>query len=219
MRPHPAIVRELTRDVLLPYIAHALVCAPTSRGDALSRPRKHPLERRPDLNFLENVVFPFSNPELRWCMTSEEMVPTDPWLFTLLGSRSYIVFGIIVVVDRVAITTEGAQLLYSSSIDHAAWLPKGAIDKVVLLFNLPISLAHFSQRDVPGLLMRLARDGVPALCEVVTSSQVIAISTFKLDLPSTTFGSGKPDYQNWIETWQPDFHRYLFKCWERTAGA
>ena len=68
---------DLTRDVMLSVIAHLLVCGPTSRRDAFLLSQRHPL--------VDTAVSrPLTEADLRWCMTQTEIVPLDPWLFSLL---------------------------------------------------------------------------------------------------------------------------------------
>jgi molecular chaperone HtpG len=88
-------VDELARDVLLSFIAHALVCGPTSQADAISGGRRHPLSLGLFLRYDERRVrrSPFTRGLLRWCTTSKGMVPIDPWLYTLLKAESCLVYG------------------------------------------------------------------------------------------------------------------------------
>ena len=85
---------ELERDVLFSFIAHALVCGPTSQIGALSDSQGHPLRLGPFFPDHERhaieTLFAYG---LRWCATPNEMVPPDPWLYTLLNSESCLVYG------------------------------------------------------------------------------------------------------------------------------
>lgn len=92
-------VDDLVRDVSLSFIAHALVCGPKSPEEALSTLREHPLKFEQCSYYKEGPGIPtdrnapFAKGLLRWCTTSEAMVPVDPWLFTLLSADSCLVYG------------------------------------------------------------------------------------------------------------------------------
>lgn len=90
-----SFIDELACDVLLSFIAHALVCGPTSPEEALSMSCRHPLQLVPVCwhNRDDLPRSPFSKSRLRWCVTSTGMVPADPWLYTLLYSDSCLVYG------------------------------------------------------------------------------------------------------------------------------
>ena len=85
---------ELSRDVMLSFIAHALVCGPRSRSESLSVQNGHPL--RPDqfsgfgyaMDLQDHEDSPLAMGRLRWCSTSSHVVPADPWLYSLLGAES-----------------------------------------------------------------------------------------------------------------------------------
>jgi hypothetical protein len=94
-------ITELSRDVTLSFIAHALVCGPEARKDALYSNHWHPLslkqfsiirERELSDGFVNN--FQLSDGLLRWCTTPTEIVPADPWLYSLLGAGYCFVWGI-----------------------------------------------------------------------------------------------------------------------------
>ncbi len=91
-------VDELARDVLLSFIAHALVCGPMSQTEALSMQRGHPLRPGIVSEYTGRLqTTPFANGLLRWCSTSVGMVPTDPWLYTLLNSGACLLYGTLAV--------------------------------------------------------------------------------------------------------------------------
>lgn len=91
-------INELTREVILSFIAHALVCGPTSRSEAFAsrlghplRPSSRRLNRYTEYNFTLSVL----EMPLAWCVTSREMIPADPWLYSLLNADKCIVFGVL----------------------------------------------------------------------------------------------------------------------------
>jgi hypothetical protein len=90
---------ELERDVILSYIAFTLICGPVSQMEALSTFDNFPLI---DHAFYYRPV-PFSEKKIkasndgqpyRWYVISEGIVLRDQWLYTLLGSRHCIIFGV-----------------------------------------------------------------------------------------------------------------------------
>lgn len=87
-------IGELCRDTTLSFIAHALICGPRCFSEALSLEGGHPLRSRPiSRYYLNSSSDPFSEGLLRWCITSEELVPADAYLFDLLQAQSCLVFG------------------------------------------------------------------------------------------------------------------------------
>jgi hypothetical protein len=104
-------IEELTRDVMLSFIAHMLVCGPMSRKEALSVNYQHPLQWNPlSVNYQHPLQWnplyvtlyhdgfdepsPFAHGLLRYCVASTEMVPADPWLYSLLNTKLCIVYGL-----------------------------------------------------------------------------------------------------------------------------
>ena len=86
-------IAELYRDVTLSFIAHALVCSPTSRSVAhasIKYFKPHPL-----VMYDIDGDRAFCNSLLRWCSFPEYVIPTDPWLYSLLRTDSCLVFGAI----------------------------------------------------------------------------------------------------------------------------
>ncbi len=88
---------ELSRDVTLSFIAHALVCGPTSRTEALlpeKRIKPYPLV------MYRHGEEAFFNSLLRWCASSQAVIPADPWLYRLLQTDCCFVFGEISFIYR-----------------------------------------------------------------------------------------------------------------------
>ncbi|MGZ4995924.1 MAG: hypothetical protein ACXV79_17370 [Methylobacter sp.] len=92
-------IAELSRDVTLSFIAHALVCGPISRVEAhvlgnLSNP--YPLimhEGRGKKGYFDMFALGSHESLLRWCSSSRTIVPADPWLYSLMYTDSCLVFG------------------------------------------------------------------------------------------------------------------------------
>lgn len=85
---------ELERDTLLSFLAHALICGPTTQLEAISMHGLHPLCPQP-ISKYSGADAPFTNGLLRWCATRDGMVPVDPWLFAQLHSSSCLIYGAI----------------------------------------------------------------------------------------------------------------------------
>ncbi|MEI6848051.1 MAG: hypothetical protein WCK32_08505 [Chlorobiaceae bacterium] len=84
-------INELVRDVILSFIAHALICGPKSYAEALSLRYLHPLlenQFKFRIGYGESFIS-----DLKWCFTSDLFIPIDPWLYSLLNTESYCVFG------------------------------------------------------------------------------------------------------------------------------
>lgn len=84
-------IAELSRDVTLSFIAHALVCGPTSRAESHMPGRQ--LKPHPLVLHQEEGENGFLNSLLRWCSSSRAVIPADPWLYSLLQTNTCLVFG------------------------------------------------------------------------------------------------------------------------------
>jgi len=85
-------IGDLVKDVVTDFIAYNLVCGPESQADALTYENKYPLCVLKKLFYRNNNI---GSPIQYICATATEMVPADPWLYTLLSSESYISCGVI----------------------------------------------------------------------------------------------------------------------------
>jgi len=86
-------INELWRDVILSFIAHALICGPTSRSEAHlpeNQATSYPLQ----VNELKESEGLFSD-KFRWCSTSHAFIPIDAWLYSLLESSVCFVSGLV----------------------------------------------------------------------------------------------------------------------------
>lgn len=84
-------IDELSRDVTLSFIAHALVCCPTSRAESHMPGRQ--LKPHPLVLHQEEGENGFRNSLLRWCSSFNAVIPADPWLYSLLQTNTCFVFG------------------------------------------------------------------------------------------------------------------------------
>lgn len=75
-------INELSRDVMLSFIAHSLVCVPENQIEFNKQ-----MHLSYPLVILDNSV---DNSLLRWCSTSDATVPMDSWLYTLLKTNTCI---------------------------------------------------------------------------------------------------------------------------------
>ncbi len=99
-----SFIDALARDITLSFIAYALVCGPTSCVEAMSLlVRRHPLVMEPIIKQSNhNDYYPvFAMSFLKWCATSNEMVPADAYLYSLLKKESCLVFGALFFHPRV----------------------------------------------------------------------------------------------------------------------
>ena len=209
-------VNELTRDVTLSFIAHALVCGPDTRKNACYSNSRHPLSLKQFSNFREGDISDSSRNDsllsgglLRWCTTPSEIVPADPWLYSLLRVDSCFVWGI-----------------FDLDLDHGAsrnFPPEAMAQTMVLdcaVLNWDVGFeSHGSSRTERAervalfpsrILTELARNGVAALGHKLDSSQVVvSIGT------DFQFGADRPD---WMYRRQPDMVKGS-KIWQKTNKA
>lgn len=161
-------VDELVRDVSLSFIAHALVCGPKSTAEALSPHRGHPLKLQQvskyDAQFdIKTSEFqsPFAKGLLRWCATSEAMIPADPWLYTLLGSDSCLVYGTLGQILSHFAAPVPAELLQQARAAGFAILPwHGYLAINSAAGNTGAENVGAWSRRIFGMMVR---DGVPCL--------------------------------------------------------
>ncbi len=82
---------ELSRDVILSFIAHALICGPTSRAEAhiLAKQSKlHPLVKYEKVG--KEALF---DSPLIWCSSSRAVIPYEPWLYMQLIEKGCFIIG------------------------------------------------------------------------------------------------------------------------------
>ncbi|MCA9279795.1 MAG: ATP-binding protein [Phycisphaeraceae bacterium] len=94
-------IDDLARDVIMSFIAHALVCGPRSQYESMVNARRHPLS----LHLLmgskhsESSVRKYLRPPgfyyglNRWVCTESDFIPTDPWLWNQLKKPTCLVIG------------------------------------------------------------------------------------------------------------------------------
>jgi molecular chaperone HtpG len=88
-------IGELTRDVVLSFIAFTLVCGPASIEQALANDCLHPLQIDSRQAQHDLGKDPMQSTLLRWCATNNAFIPADPWLYSLLSAKKCFVFGTI----------------------------------------------------------------------------------------------------------------------------
>jgi molecular chaperone HtpG len=195
-------LNELARDVLLSFIAHALVCGPTSQSEALSGKRRHPLTIGLVLRYDEQRArrSPFQRGLLRWCSTSKEMVPTDPWLYRLLKSETCLVYG--------SLSFDSASSRLSSSAMPSLLERAGATSQAVLPWFGRMQTYSNNRKGrrvkvrfwLEHILGVLAREGIRALGPM-TACHVICESP-KYPFNASTQGKlleGSPEPISWKE--------------------
>ena len=155
---------ELSRDVTLSFIAHALVCGPTSRTEALlpeKRIKPYPLV------MYQHGEEAFFNSLLRWCASSQAMIPADPWLYRLLQTDRCFVFG---EISFISPPIGGFQDFIISNISYER--------QAFMLWNGEIKIdAGEEQIDLVRRLgvyfPELAEDGLQVLEQNVTDVQIL----------------------------------------------
>ena len=163
-------IDELVRDVMLSFIAHGLVCGPTSPEEALRSDRRYPLQRAHSV--YRKPEGTFSDGNLRWCTTSTHMVPVDPWLYSLLKAGSCLVFG--VLVTPTLYRTCGPKSLNANVL-----LQYLGANNCAAMQWLTVMESHGTGKyaDWPSrILAELALQGVSALDHVVQASRVLVSS-------------------------------------------
>jgi len=183
-------IKELARDVTLSFIAHTLVCGPTSRADAFSLQTNHPLrlKQHGDIRYREDrFELRLVEKPLDWCVTPTEMIPADPWLYTLLDTDSCVVFGVLShrtyslnkfladeesLVAQEIIKADGAIFSYHGIISH-----EDDDDKI---FDEPNTVSTLSTK----LLLALANQGVTNLESEVMGCRILVSSGKEFNLES-----------------------------------
>lgn len=85
---------ELAKDVILSFIANALVCGPMSFDEAIAKQHSFPLAASSYIKVCDDKLA-ISGRRLSWCVTRTEFVPADLWLYSLLNARACFVAGTI----------------------------------------------------------------------------------------------------------------------------
>ncbi|NTW54651.1 MAG: hypothetical protein HGB15_07815 [Chlorobaculum sp.] len=151
-------VNELARDVLFSYIAHALICGPTSQKDALLENNRFPLKPYPVYNVSSKSYDEalFDKGLLRWCATSVEMVPADQWLFILLKSKSCFLYG-----------SERSEKYHDADTDFAL------IDLIIRNSNnhaiLPLNLMIYPDSDKPTIRIHQNRQTIARVLDKIVN--------------------------------------------------
>jgi len=166
-------VNELVRDVALSFIAHALVCGPISPDEALAQRGKHPLSNISSLSDLldreglENC--------LAWCTTTEQMVPLDSWLYSLLNVGSLVVQGTIVPGNFAS--EAGVRVQVSSEILKPGLAALIAHDAYVIARIAGVSESREPVYPPELILERLARYGIAPLKRNFEACRVLVSAT------------------------------------------
>jgi Molecular chaperone, HSP90 family len=158
-------IGDLARETTLSFIAHALVCGPASRAEALAFDSGHPLRDDQTSSFHSNA--PFSSGSLRWCATSVELVPADAWLYSLLNTQSCFVYGIVSVKSYTPPPIALAMPSLISQVRSAALSWHGSI--LASSDNSTQKLINIATQS----LSQLVNKGVPALGHKLEGSRVV----------------------------------------------
>lgn len=207
-------IDELVRDVTLSFIAYALVRGPASALEARSSRNRSPLQLHPFSTYDDpSRGGPFSHGRLRWCATAAEMVPADPWLYSLLNAGSCVVCG---------------ALRHSHSYEELGIDSSSITEPVNVPTTAGVSILRWDGRIVDGgdsqtthtrvsgfqakILAELAHQGVLACGHDVEASQVLISVDRKFE-----YGFASTRVPNYFKhLGQSDYSRSQF---EATKGA
>ena len=168
---------DLVRDVLVSFIAHAIVCGPTA-----------PLSRHPKGHDCRYPLAPsrFSEYErtqgkssnwlsrglLRWCATDSECVPADPWLYSLLKNRSCLVYG---VLDSNNPGSNGfMRIVFKEAFDSISLSWDGVLSHITGLNSAGTGASKF--------LKHLCKSGVTALGHNILGVRVLVSAKSNVEL-------------------------------------
>ena len=156
---------ELSRDVTLSFIAHALVCGPTSRTETLLSEKK--IKPYPLVMYRDGSEEAFFNSLLRWCASSQAVIPADPWLYGLLQTDYCFVFG---EISFIYPPKDGWQDFIISNISHEK--------QSIMMWNGEIRVDNWEDqislvRRLGDFFPELAENGLQILDQNVTDMQVL----------------------------------------------
>lgn len=212
-------IDELARDVTFSFIAHALVCGPKAREGSFSAQGRHPLSLEQFSTYDSRTPkSPLSAGLLRWIMTPSEMVPADPWLYSLLRTESCFVLG---VFD---LDLEKGEL---RNIPPVAFEQTAAMSCAMVHWHGKLEL-HGSSRSeraakssgIPAnILTELAQEGIAALGHELESSKVVVSARadfwFVRDTPRSRPRrplSGEEEPEIWRRTNDADAERPRYEA-------
>ncbi len=181
-------IDKLTRDVILSFIAHALVCGPTSCGDAISNIKRHPLSQKleipdvliePSFPYTSNLdSFFFSEGLLRCCATSCVFVPADPWLYSLLKTEKCLVYGVISIHELKNISADSVFI----NKELGDFTKTACTNWSCLIKIFDDEDMNMAEQLVPTWFNNFPRCGFSALGHEVQASNVLLSSSYELDL-------------------------------------
>lgn len=170
-QPVAPFIRDLRRDVMLSFIAHALVCGPLSFREALSNRPAHPLRKSTLSSLTRHETTRFSEGRLRWCSSHNEVVPADEWLYSLLTTKKCVVYGVV--------SPKEPAPPFDASVAAAFQAESAKEDLAVLPWH------HVVSRDKTGksihlpaeMLQEIIFRGVSALGHIVEAAKVLVSAT------------------------------------------
>lgn len=208
-------INGLIRDVVLSFIANVLVCGPESLEEAICKQRTFPLAQH-NCTRLEEEPLEISGSRLSYCFTHAGLVPSDPWLYSLLEVTSYMVIG-------------------SISDDYSGFDP--SISKTIIEQIEPSGFAVFIDHNIIShsedddkllersddvsvlseqFLDEVMRNGISDLGCSVEESNVAVSSTYEFSSCFAIFSKSKPDADTADHIWnqlEPSIaDRYYFEA-------
>ena len=166
---------ELVRDVILSFIANALVCGPESPDDAIRDQHAFPLAFE-NCTKLEDNDLAISSSKLSWCFTSTGFVAADCWLYSLLNVTSCIAIGSI-AEERIKFEQATIRDIMDKvqCLDSAIFVDHNSISHIEdndKLLDLSDDVSILSEQ----LLDEISFNGVPDLGHSVENSSIIVSS-------------------------------------------
>lgn len=170
---------ELAKDVILSFIANALVCGPMSFDEAIANQHSFPLATK-NYTKIEDDKLEISGRQLSWCVTRSEMVPADPWLYSLLNVKSCFVAGTISDdLMQLGATTNEIISRHAKHEDVAVYIDHNTISHAEDDERLPEESDAFSLL-AEQMFSELFKNGIECLGNHVEYARIIVSSSFEV---------------------------------------
>ncbi len=182
---------DLMRDVIFSVIAHALVCGPNTRLDALANQKRHPLTTITDIELSDDTDWskPIHESSLVWGSNSSSFVLLDPWLNSLLNSEFCLLLGKVKDIPR----SFGATRKHDAV--SAFGEPVLEIDTLVLILDVTVipsnedSFFEDVAESSAQLFSSLAGSGLPLVLGPIVASKLICSQNHEPNLEHYVEGS------------------------------
>lgn len=209
---HLPFLAELAKDVILSFIANALVCGPMSFDEAIANQHSFPLTSKVYTKLSDDKL-EISGRHLSWCVTRTEMVPADPWLYSLLNASTCFVSG--TICDELMQLGAAANEIVSSYVkqdDVAVYIDHNTISHAEDDERLPEESDSFS-RLAEQLFSDLFKNGIELLGHHVENACIIVSSSFEVRSCFHVLSKSEKNVDAiWSELESKVPHRYLFEA-------